>query len=612
MKIIYYSNCQYVGIHYFVKQAIKEPFEVYHLENYTLIKEKKPIPIDRLSQADIFIYQPIDKRHGIYSTESTVENNIMSYLSPNCKMISVPYIYNSALWCLIPPANVDGYIGDYPNIDKYVNREPIEKLKSQGYSLNDVLRMFSNNEIDFDYENRFNKCIDVLKKKEENCQVKISDFIVKHIRSVKLFLTQNHPTTCIFAHIANQILPILGYNVKYDEFAYPDNVCNLPGEWPMSSYDMKYWNFKYQCKIQDKWYISHITNIYQNYSVTQYLYPLSYSIPHKCVQTLNQTKKIRMFSHLVPGDKSTYIYKDEENYNNNYKESWFAITYKKGGYDCLRHYEILANNCIPFYIDIDKIPEKTMTIFPKKIVKKAMKTLEDAKINGFDTCIFDSIVKELHDYTINNLTCEKTASNLLTLINRLNQCSKQHSDIKVIMITNNNMNYSMMSLAYGLRMNCKSNFIDFPKINSLYDRIQYNLHITDDIRIDRSDIDNKLRNKYYDYVIIGSVGPDEGWSCQYYEHLIRNVYKQTEIIYIFGGDRPYNITTNNQFHRYLRDFLQKGICFVRELDDNTNYYHEATWGEYVTDCIGKWNEKMKTATSIVKEYNGIPPTITSS
>lgn len=267
MKIIYYSNCQYVGIHYFVKQAIKEPFEIYHLENYTLIKEKKPIPIDRLSQADIFIYQPIDKRHGIYSTESTVENNIMSYLSPNCKMISVPYIYNSALWCLIPPTNIDGYIGDYPNIDKYVNREPIEKLKSQGYSLNDVLRMFSNNEIDFDYENRFNKCIDVLKKKEENCQVKISDFIVKHIRSVKLFLTQNHPTTCIFAHIANQILPILGHNVKYDEFAYPDNVCNLPGDWPMSSYDMKYWNFKYQCKIQDKWYISHITNIYQNYSV---------------------------------------------------------------------------------------------------------------------------------------------------------------------------------------------------------------------------------------------------------------------------------------------------------------------------------------------------------
>jgi hypothetical protein len=168
---------------------------------------------------------------------------------------------------LVPPANIDGYIGGYSNIDKYINREPIEHLKSQGYSLNDVLRMFSNNEIDFDYENRFNKSIEILKTKEEKCQVKVSEFIVKHVRSVKLFFTQNHPTTCVLAHIANQVLSILGYNVKYDEFAYPDNVCNLPGEWPTSSYDMSYWKFQYNCRIQDSWYIPHIKNIYENYRV---------------------------------------------------------------------------------------------------------------------------------------------------------------------------------------------------------------------------------------------------------------------------------------------------------------------------------------------------------
>ena len=77
MKIVYYSNCQYAGIHYFLKQAIQEPIDLYHLENYKLIKEQKPIPVNRLKEADIFIYQPIDKRHGIYSTESTVDNNIL-------------------------------------------------------------------------------------------------------------------------------------------------------------------------------------------------------------------------------------------------------------------------------------------------------------------------------------------------------------------------------------------------------------------------------------------------------------------------------------------------------------------------------------------------------
>ena len=273
MKIVYYSNCQYAGIHYFLQKTLNGPVDITHLENYSFIKDKKLIPIDCLKQADIFIYQPIYKRHGIYSTDNTIENNIMSYLSPKCKTISFPYIYNSALWCLIPPANIDGYIGEYPDIDKYVNREPIEQLKSQGYSLDDVLRMYSNNEIDFDYENRFVNSVKILKEKESICDVKVTDFIVKHIRTRKLFFTQNHPTTCVFVHIANQVLSILGHNHKYDEFAYPDNVINLPGEWPTTTYDSKYWKFEYSVNTQNTWYIPHIIKIYQNYTVSQ-LYPV--------------------------------------------------------------------------------------------------------------------------------------------------------------------------------------------------------------------------------------------------------------------------------------------------------------------------------------------------
>ncbi len=597
MKIVYYSNCQYAGIHYFLQKTLNGPVDITHLENYSFIKYKKQIPIDCLKQADIFIYQPIDKRHGIYSTDKTIENNIMFYLSPKCKTISFPYIYNSALWCLIPPANIDGYVGEYPDIDKYINRESIEQLKSQGYSLDDVLRMYSNNEIDFDYENRFDNSVKILKEKESICDVKVTDFIVKHIRTRKLFFTQNHPTTCVFVHIANQVLSILGHNHKYDEFAYPDNVINLPGEWPTTTYDSKYWKFEYSVNTQDTWYIPHIIKIYQNYTVS-HLYPLSYSIPLKSIQKLNETKKERLFSRLIPGDNKTYIYKDEESYNNNYKESYFSFTYKKGGYDCLRHYEILANNSIPFYIDIDKIPNKTMTTFPKKIVKNAIDALVQ-KPN--DTSVFDKYIEQLHDYTINNLTCEKNASKFMKIVNQLNCCVNTNSDKKILMITSHNMNYSMMSLAYGLRMNCKSNFVDFPKIDSLYNKRQYNLHIEDDVLIDRSDIQNKLQNKYYDYVIIGSVGPDEGWDFQHYESLIHNIYTKTEIIYIFGGDRPFNITSNNEFHTYLNGFLKKGLCFVRELDDNTNYYHETSWGNYVTECVDKWNDKIKKAYMIMNE-----------
>ena len=35
-----------------------------------------------------------------------------------------------------------------------------------------------------------------------------------------------------------------------------------------------------------------------------------------------------------------------------YSNSIFAITNKKLGWDCLRHYEILMNGCVPLYLDI--------------------------------------------------------------------------------------------------------------------------------------------------------------------------------------------------------------------------------------------------------------------
>ena len=265
-NIVYYTNCQYAGINYFLQEYIKE-IKTYHIENYTVIKNNKPIPVDILSNADIFIYQPIDKKHGIYSTDIIVENNIMSYLPSHCKTISFPYIYNSSLWILIQPANIDGYIGNYSDMDKYINREPIENLKKQGYSLNDVLNMYSNGKIDFDYKNRFTKSIEILKKKEEICDIKISEFIEKNIIKHKLFFTQNHPTTCVFIHCVNQILSILGYNHKYDEFSYPINICNLMGEWPHTSYDIAYWNFEYNVSnVNNNWYNEHISAIYNNYN----------------------------------------------------------------------------------------------------------------------------------------------------------------------------------------------------------------------------------------------------------------------------------------------------------------------------------------------------------
>jgi hypothetical protein len=48
----------------------------------------------------------------------------------------------------------------------------------------------------------------------------------------------------------------------------------------------------------------------------------------------------------------------------------------------MRHYEILANGCIPFFEDIENIPETTMKLFPKKQLILFYKTVDNLISNG--------------------------------------------------------------------------------------------------------------------------------------------------------------------------------------------------------------------------------------
>ena len=77
-------------------------------------------------------------------------------------------------------------------------------------------------------------------------------------------------------------------------------------------------------------------------------------------------KPTNLLAPLIPGRLSTYIYDDEKTYYNMYSNSIFAITNKKLGWDCLRHYEILMNGCIPLFFNIEDCPKLILKTLPKQ------------------------------------------------------------------------------------------------------------------------------------------------------------------------------------------------------------------------------------------------------
>jgi hypothetical protein len=100
---------------------------------------------------------------------------------------------------------------------------------------------------------------------------------------------------------------------------------------------------------------------------SQNAYPISFAIPANKISKDTFSKR-RLLAINLPGIKSTYIYNDEESYYAGYRESYFGLTHKKNGWDCMRHYEIIANNCLPYFPDVNEIPVMTMHNFPKELV----------------------------------------------------------------------------------------------------------------------------------------------------------------------------------------------------------------------------------------------------
>ena len=93
--------------------------------------------------------------------------------------------------------------------------------------------------------------------------------------------------------------------------------------------------------------------------------PISFAIPKsKILKEINYHPQ-NILAPLIPGRLSTYIYDNENSYYEMYQKSIFALTYKKAGWDCLRHYEILMNGCIPLFLDVENCPKNIITTLPK-------------------------------------------------------------------------------------------------------------------------------------------------------------------------------------------------------------------------------------------------------
>ena len=97
------------------------------------------------------------------------------------------------------------------------------------------------------------------------------------------------------------------------------------------------------------------------------VFPINCCIPKKKIcKNLNLEPK-NLLSPLIPYRYETYIYNKEIEYFRMWQESLFGISHAYGAWwETVRYYEMLMNGCIPLILNLNKCPQDTLTLLPKK------------------------------------------------------------------------------------------------------------------------------------------------------------------------------------------------------------------------------------------------------
>tara|TARA_Y100000816_G_scaffold257363_1_gene211501 strand:- start:7238 stop:8161 length:924 start_codon:yes stop_codon:yes gene_type:complete len=300
---------------------------------------------------------------------------------------------------------------------------------------------------------------------------------------------------------------------------------------------------------------------------SRYLYPITFSIPEeKIVNTIQP--KTKLLSSLIPGDTKTYIYNNETDYYNEYKQSFFAITKKKGGWDCMRHYEILANGAIPYFLNIEACPPNTMALLPKDLIMEGnllydkLKNKDEVLQEEKDECY--NLINRLLEYTRNHLTTIKMANYILN--------KTGYTKVTKILYLSGEIrpDYLRCVTLHGFKQMLGDKCHDYPKIPHIYKSnsinyknlygkgISYSNLLEPELHNDELDstIDEDIKNKKYDIVIYGSFARGK---IKY--DIVSKYYNPDEIILLSGED-----VLNGHYKVRYNEWLDKGHhVFIREL-----------------------------------------------
>lgn len=343
----------------------------------------------------------------------------------------------------------------------------------------------------------------------------------------------------------------------------------------------------------------------QNASRTLLIHPITFCIPEENILS-TVPHKAKPFGRVIPGIQSTYYHLHNESaYFEDMARSLFTITYKKGGWDCLRHYEILAAGSLPLFMQIRLCPAHALAFHPKRLYALILTTPGlnvQAKRTGqmtmqFDTLqmdlaqldhgLYNALVSSLLHYTKQVLSTKGMAAYVLETMLAHSQGKIPAHPRSVLYLTHQDRDmdkgdYMTDFLLHGLkRLLGEAAVEDFPVRDGLYkttsafnttnyleQRSQlYGAGFSWGMKMealssnsqqrDKNDIQRRLASHQYDIVILGS-GHRDGWAAKlFFWDLVCKHYHPLQVGFVDGADYHLRLKTLDKYSQCAGHFFSR-------------------------------------------------------
>ena len=120
------------------------------------------------------------------------------------------------------------------------------------------------------------------------------------------------------------------------------------------------------------------------------------------------------------GTKNHHIFKSENDYYDDISNSWFGISSKKGGWDALRHYEIIAAGALLLFRDYNKKPKlcspQDLPCFSYSTKKELLSLIDTLIVDNKPSIKYEEMLEKQRYWLVENGTTIARAKNIIKVL----------------------------------------------------------------------------------------------------------------------------------------------------------------------------------------------------